>query len=181
MTNDEIIKKKDELMSEHWTENLHHSLQDLHPDVAKKIIDSMDDDEIYVKVNHRKFQEDYIVDYLNYLWEINEEAFWRQLIISLDPEVGVVWGSYMPHFEKMCKNRIPEEVLEAVILFLINDTQKIEQDIEAIGCVLRAQAKRFNRLDEIKNYVFSLNLEEEKDIINQIEQLIETPPSYSFY
>jgi len=181
MTNDEIIKKKDELMSEHWTENLHHSLQDFHPDVAKKIIDSMDDSEIYVKVNHRRFQEDYIADYLNYLWEISEEAFWRQLIISLDPEVGVLWGGDMQHFGKMCRNRIPEDVLEAIILLLINDTQKFEQDTEAIGCVLRAQAKRFNRLDEIKKCILSLNLEEEKVILNQIEELIETPPGYHFY
>jgi hypothetical protein len=181
MTNDEIIKKKDKLMSEHWTENLHHSLQDFHPDVARKIIDSMDDSEIYVKVNHRRFQEDYIADYLEFLWEISEEAYWRHIIISFAPEVGVLWGSHMPHFEKMCRNRIPEDVLEAVILFLIYDENNFQQDIEAIGCVLKAQAERFNRFDEIKNYVFSLKIKEEKDIMNQIEQLIKNRPNYSFY
>ncbi|MFW0739248.1 hypothetical protein [Flavobacterium sp. T12S277] len=181
MTDDEIIKKKDELMSEHWTETLHHSLRDLHPDVARRIVDTMDDSEIYVKVNHRRTQEDYIADYLNYLWDISEEAFWKHIIISLDPEVGILWGSYMPHFEKICRNRIPEEVLEAVILFLINDVNKYKQDTDAIGCVLRAQAKRFNRADEIKNYVRSLNLQEETQILNQIEQLIETEPGYYFY
>ncbi|WP_291286939.1 hypothetical protein [Flavobacterium sp.] len=181
MTEDEITEKREELLSEHWTEDLHHSLRDLHPDVARRIIDTMDDSEIYVKVNHRRFQEDYIAEYLNYLWDISKEAFWRHTIVSLDPEVGILWGGDMPHFEKMCKNPIPKEVLEAVIHFLIHDKNKIEQDTEAIGCVLRAQAKRFNQLDEIKNYVRSLNLQEETEILNQIEQLIETEPGYSFY
>lgn len=181
MTDDEILKKKDELMEEPWTENLHQSLQDFHPDVAQKIVDSMDDDEIYVKVNYRRTQEDYIANYLAFLWDISKEAFWKHIVISLDPEIGILWGSSMPHFEKMCRNRIPEEVLEVVILFLINDVNKFEQDTEAIGCVLRAQAKRFNRLDEIKNYVRSLNIPEETEIINQIEQLVETEPGYSFY
>lgn len=181
MTEDEITEKREELMSGYWTEDLHHSLKDFHPDVARRIIDTMDDSEIYVKVNHRRTQEDYIAEYLNYLWDVSEKAFWRHIIISLDPEIGILWGSDMPHFEKMCKNPIPEEVLETVILFLIRDVNKFEQDTEAIGCILRAQAKRFNRLDEIKNYVRSLNLQEEAELLNQIEELIETEPGYHFY
>lgn len=181
MKDDEIIKKKDELMLEHWTEDLQHSLQDFHPDVARKIIDSMDDSDIYVKVNHRQFQEDYIADYLEYLWDISEEAYWKHIIISLDTEVGLLWSDNMSHFEKMCNNRIPENVLEAVIIFLIDYQSNFPQDIEAIGCVLKAQVEKYNRLEEIHSYIKSLKLKDEKSIIAQVEELIKNDANYNFY
>lgn len=181
MTNEEIKKKKDELMLEHWTEDLHHSLQDFHPDVAKKIIDSMSNSEIYVKVNHRQFQADYIADYLEYLWEISESAFWKHVVISLDTEVGLLWSDNMYHFEKMCKTRIPKNVLEAVIVFFIDCEKYILQDIEAIGCVLKAQVEKFNRLEEIHSYIKSLKLKDEKSVIEQVEELIKNDANYNFY
>jgi hypothetical protein len=181
MTNDEIIKKKDELMSERWTEDLHHSLQDFHPDVARKIIDSMDDIEIFVKVNHRLHQEDYIADYLEYLWEISEEAYWRHIIISLEPQVGLLWSDNMSHFDKMCTNKIPKNVLEAVLIFLIDDENNFQQDVEVIGCVLKAQVEKFNRLEEIKSYIKKLKLKEEDNFINQVEELIKKDANYNFY
>lgn len=67
-----------------WTEDLHHSLEELQPEDAKKIIESMTDDEIYQKVNNRKFQEDYIADYLEYLWDISESSFWKHVKTTLD-------------------------------------------------------------------------------------------------
>lgn len=181
MTNDEIIKKKNELMSEHWTEDLHNSLKDFNPEIAKKIIDSMSDDEIYVKVNHRQFQEDYIADYLEYLWDISEDNYWNHIIISLDPNIGLLWSDNMSHFEKMCNNRIPTNVLTAVIDFLIDCDEKIKQDIEAIGCVLKAQTERFNRFDEIKSYIKSLKLKDESNFIFQVEELIKNDANYYFY
>lgn len=181
MTNDEIIKNKEELMSEHWTEDLHHSLQDFHPSVARKIIDSMNDSDIYMKVNLRTSQEDYIADYLEYLWEISEEAYWKHIIISLDPEVGFLWSDNMSHLKRLCTNRIPENVLEAVLIFLIDDEKKILQDIEAIGYILKSQVEKFGRLEEIKYYITSLKLKDENDLINQVEELIKKDPNYNLY
>lgn len=181
MTNDEIIKKKEELMSESWTEDLHHSLQDFHPDVARKIVDSMDHHDVYLKVNQRAFQEDYIADYLEYLWDISEDAYWRHISISLDPQVGLLWSDNMSHLKRLCTTRIPEDILMAVILFLIDDERNIYQDTEAIGCILKAQVEKFNRLEEIISYIKCLNLKNESSIIHQVEELIKKEVNYNFH
>ncbi|BFM45385.1 hypothetical protein CFS9_40260 [Flavobacterium sp. CFS9] len=181
MTDNEIIKKKEELMSEHWTEDLHRSLQDFHPDVARKIVDSMDHHDIYIKVNLRHCQEDYIADYLEYLWDISEDAYWRHISISLDTEVGLLWSDNMSHLKRLCTTRIPEDILMAVILFLIDDERNIYQDTEAIGCILKAQAEKFDRLEEILSYIKCLNLKDESDIINQVEELIKKEFNYYFF
>jgi len=181
MTNDEIIKKKEELMSEQWTEDLHHSLQDFHPDVARKIIDSMGHSDIYLKVNLRTCQEDYIADYLEYLWEISEEAYWRHISISLDPEVGFLWSDNMSHLKRLCTSRIPEDILMAVLIFLIDDEKKFQQDTEAIGYILKSQVEKFDRLEEIISFIKCLKLKDENDIINQVEELIKKDPTYNLY
>ncbi|WP_291286938.1 hypothetical protein [Flavobacterium sp.] len=181
MTNDEIIKTKDELMSESWTEDLHLSLQDFHPDVARKIVDSMDLHDVYLKVNQRAFQEDYIADYLEYLWDISENAYWTHISISLDPEVGLLWSDNMSHLKRLCMTRIPADILMAVVLFLINDERNIYQDTEAIGFILKAQVEKFDRLEEIISYIKCLKLKNENNIIQQVEELIKKEANYNFY
>ncbi|MFW0739247.1 hypothetical protein [Flavobacterium sp. T12S277] len=180
MTNDEIIKKKDELMSERWTEDLHLSLQDFHPNVARRIVDSMDHHDIYMKVNLRTHQQDYIADYLEYLWDISEDAYWRHISISLDTEEGLLWSDNMAHLKRLCTTRIPEDILMAVVLFLIDDERGIYQDTEAIGCILKGQVEKFDRLEEIISYIKCLKLKDENDIIHQVEELIKKEVNYIF-
>ncbi len=82
MNEKEINKIMRTLMGPDWTENLHEELKVLQPEDSKKIVESMTDSEIFQKVNARRFQEDYIADYLEYLWEISETAFWKHVNIS---------------------------------------------------------------------------------------------------
>lgn len=181
MNDEEIKKKKKELMMPAWTEDLHHELEELAPEDSKKIVESMSNTEIYTKVNNRKFQQDYIADYLMYLWEISESAFWKHIKSTLNIEIGLLWGTDMLHFEKMCDVKIPDDVLIAVLNFAVNCDKECEQDFEAIGCVIKAQVDDFNRLTEIKEYIAKLALEKQKDANERIIKMINSQCNYTFY
>ena len=170
-------------MKPDWTENLHHALEELQAIDAKQIVESMNETEIYSKVNNRRFQQDYIADYLEYLWDISEEAYWKHVVITLDLEVGILWSDNMSHFEKLCNEKIPSEVLKAVLDFAIGCTveENYKQDYEAIGCVIRAQVKKFNRIAEINKYTSSLGKEKEKEANRRINEMIKTKCHYNFY
>lgn len=183
MDNEELKKVKKELMKPYWTEELHHCLEDLQPEDARKIVESMTHTEVYRKVNNRRFQEDYISDYLEYLWKISESAYWRHLIVTLDTTVGLLWGGDMPHFEKMCTSEIPAEVLKAVLNFAFRCDVKEDytQDFEAIGCVVKAQVERFGRINEIKKYISSLNENLQESANKKILEMIKCRCNYTFY
>ncbi len=178
MNDSEIQKLKEELMKPDWTENLHHELENLQPVDAIKFVESMNNSEIYQKVNVRKFQQDYIADYLEYLWEISETAFWRHVIITLDLREGFLWSDNMFHFEKMCNVKIPKDVLTAVLDFAIECDEKSKYDIEIIGCVIKAQVNNFERLAEIRKHI-SLLEGDKQDIANKrINEMIKRKCNY---
>lgn len=181
MNNKEFIKKKKELMKPGWTEDLHHELEALNQEDAKKIVESMTDKEIYIKVNNRQFQEDYIADYIEYLWEISEEAYWKHIIITLDVDIGILWSDNMSHFEKMCNTRIPDDILKAILNLVIKYNEKEENDLDAVGCVIKAQIKDFNRLDEINVYTASLGNNQQKIIDERIKKMVSSKSKYMFY
>jgi len=156
MDNKKLSEKKQELMKPDWTENLHHELQELPSQEAKWIVENMTTSEIASKVNNRRFQEDYIADYLEYLWTISPTAYWKHIIASLSPEIGALWSDNMAHFERMCHVKLPINVLYTVLSFAINHDAKNRQDSEAIGCVIKAQIDKFGRIDDIKTYIVSL-------------------------
>jgi hypothetical protein len=172
MKNSELKKLKSKLMEPDWTETLHHELEKLNPKDAKIIVESMTDEEIDGKVNARLHQQDYIVDYIEFLWEISETAFWRHVAISLDVESGILWGDHMPHLEKMCEVSIPNNVLKAVIDLVVRCEESNKQDLYAIGCVIRAQVKKFDRLGEINKYIESLDLDEQTIAKKRIPEMI---------
>ena len=127
MDNKKLSEKKQELMKPDWTENLHHELQELPLQEAKWIVENMTDSEIFSKVNNRRFQEDYIADYIEYLWTISPIAYWKHIIASLSPNIGALWSDNMSHFRKMCTIKIPVDVLHAVLSFAISHDDKNRQ------------------------------------------------------
>lgn len=182
MDEKEIDKKKKELMEPGWTEDLHHALEELPVDAAKKIVESMTDLEIHRKVNNRSMQEDYIADYLEYLWTISKSAYWKQLSFTLNTNIGVLWGGDMPHFWKLCNHNIPSEVFEAVLNFAAADEAKIaKQDFDAIGCVVRAQVKQFGKLEEVKNFISTLHKDTRDDVQKRIFEMINCECGYHFF
>ena len=183
MNDKELAEQKKGLMKPDWTENLHHALEELQPEDAKKIVESMTDSEIYRKVNNRRFQEDYISEYIDYLWEISEPTYWKHIIISLDITEGILWGDDMTHFDKMCNCKIPDDVLKAVLDFAIAVEVKdnYKQDFEAIGCVVKAQVEKFKRLDEITIYISSLDKDKQVLADKRINEMIKCNCNYTFY
>lgn len=180
MKEKELELKKKELMKPAYTEDLHHELIDMNPNDARKIVESMTNKEIYSKVNNRRFQEDYISDYIDYLWNISKSAYWKHITISLDPEVGVLWGDDMKYFEKMCNIRIPIEVLNTILNFAMQYKKSDKQDLEAIGCVIKAQLDKFGRIDEIKSYISNLPIDEQELAKEKIFEYTKKDCNYTF-
>ncbi|MCF7805108.1 MAG: hypothetical protein K9N46_04490 [Candidatus Marinimicrobia bacterium] len=180
MNKKDLIEKKNELMNPYWTENLHHALKELQLEDAKKIVESMTDDEIYSKVNNRRFQEDYIADYIEFLWDISESSFWKHVKTTLDVDQHLLWSDNMFHFKMLCSERIPNDVLIAVIKYAVECPGNQKQNLETIGCVIKAQAKDFGRLDEIKKNI--LLLEKDKQVLaeTRIKEMIECECNYKF-
>lgn len=181
MRNKNLTSLKKKLMQPNWTEDLHHSLEELEPEQAKFIVDSMTDSEIYSKINIRKSQEDYIADYIEYLWEISEDAYWKHIVISLDTSIGILWGDNMLHFQRLCSIKIPVYVLNAVLYFAVNCDEKNIQDYNAIGCVIKAQIKKFKVSGDIKKYILTLEKEKQESAMKRISHMKKEICNYSFY
>jgi len=182
---DDISKIKDSIIGEIWTEDFHHSLAEYGPEVAKQVIESMSDDEIEIKVNARRFQEDYIADYLRYLWDISKKSYWHHIYISIDERAGLLWNDHMNHFAKMCNNKIPKKVLKKILRFYISFRKKpddfFENDIDLISCVLKAQIKTFGRWKDVENILEKFDLEDSKQFKKDIKALIKSECQYQFH
>lgn len=180
MASDNLDKIKARVMEPYWTENMHHELEELPGEDAKRIVDSMSEGEIFQKVNHRKFQEDYIADYIEYLWDVSEEAYWKHIKVSLcsSEDIGLLWSDNMSHLEKMCNVEIPKDVFQAVLAFVLESTKK--QDLDALSDVIKAQVNIFSRFDEIE--IFSNDIREElkESFLKKINSMLNAKSIYEF-
>jgi hypothetical protein len=181
MNDKELNEKKKELMKPDWTETLHHALEELQPADAKRIVESMTDDEIYSKVNNRQSQEDYIADYLEYLWDISESSFWKHVKTTLDVRQHLLWSDNMFHFKMLCSKNIPNDVLIAVINYAVECPENQKHNLEAIGCVIKTQAKDFDRMDEIKKHISLLDKDKQVLAYTRIKEMIKRECNYTFY
>jgi hypothetical protein len=183
MNSEELEQQKSMLMKPGWTEDLHRALKKLDASDAKAIVDSMTQEEIWTKVNQRGRQNDYIADYIEYVGELSESAYWKHIIATLDVSTGVLWSDNMSHFKRMCETRIPGMILHAVLKFALAQGLKERnlQDYETIGCVVRAQVKRFNRMNEIQHYIATLDSETQTQVKSIIADMISTDCKYIFY
>ena len=182
MNDNELDKIKDKLMKPGWTENLHSALENLPDEDSKKIVESMTESEIDEKVNARRHQQDYIADYLIYLWGISKIAFWRHVKKTLSIDDGILWSDNMEYMEIMCKNKIPFDVLKAAIDFAVNieTNESGVDDLEAIGCVVKAQVENFDRLDEINSYISLLENNNQVLANERINKMLDTKCGYGF-
>ena len=180
MEDKEYNKKRSELMNEHWTEELHYGLKDLDKKDAKRIVDSMTDVEIWTKVNIRRFQEDYIADYLLYLWEISKTAFWKQIKVTFDDKEGMLWGADMMHYEILCKNEIPDDVFTAILKYALNQNGHIEQNENAIFCIINSQINKYDKLENIQNYIKNLKGKEQEFANKILEKGMKLRCNYIF-
>ncbi|MDP2235688.1 MAG: hypothetical protein Q8J88_04560 [Bacteroidales bacterium] len=180
MNDKELDETKKQLMKPDWTENLHHALEELQPEDAKKIIESMTDNEIYSKVNNRRFQEDYIADYLEFLWDISESSFWKHVKTTLDVNQNLLWSDNMFHFKMLCSENIPDDIMAAIIKYAIECPADQKLDLETIGCVIKAQVNDFGRLQEIRYYISLLDKSQQTSANERINELLKCDCNYQF-
>lgn len=168
---EKISDSKDGFMKEYWTENFHLALDEIGSEKAKAIVEAMDDADICFRVNARKFQQDYIADYIEYLWGISKIAYWKHVKTTLDVEEGFLWSDNMSHSEKLCNNPIPDDVFEAVLNFAVNCTEEI--DMEIMGDIVKSQAESFDRMKDIKKYLSLLEKNKKEEATNRINKMLD--------
>jgi hypothetical protein len=113
-----ITKMHQKYMSFYWTEERHDFLKTLSPKVAKELLNTLEPEEIEVIVNWRKFQSDYIGDYLSYLWQLDEKSFWKHIEITFKSEEGMLIYDSDDHIQIMCSNDMPLSVWNQLLLSL---------------------------------------------------------------
>lgn len=105
-----VLEIYDEFMSFSWTEERHDYLKSLPPDVAHRLLRVLNSDDLEVIVNYRRFQHDYIGDYLKDLWELDEESFWEHIGKTFESPEGLLVYDHDAHIQVMCSYDMPQRV-----------------------------------------------------------------------
>lgn len=174
----DINDLKHQINKDNDIESIQHQLEDIDTNIARQIIVSMDDQKVYTNVNMRTFQSDYICDYLEFLWEISKKDFWRHVKASFDPSEGLLWGDNMIHCRKMQEFQIPDDVWVALIHFSLSVVE--EQDIDALGCILKVQVRKFRKQQEIYDLIQGLPESNQHFAKERIDNMLESPCHYTF-
>lgn len=115
--------------SEHyWTENYHLSLEEMNKEDAIQDVESMSHDEIEWKVNMRRYQQDYIADYLEYLWEISPKSFWAHILVMFSSETELLLSDNMKFVSILCNEVAPKEVISAIVKYTIDENSQVPMD-----------------------------------------------------
>ncbi len=178
-------KIKKQLLSEYLIEDMQRSLEEMPKEVAKQIIDSMSEREIYIRLSKRQMQEDYVADYIDFLWDISRDAFWKHVSATFDIKEGLLWGGDMLYIEKICKNEMPRFLLEKIIEFWVNYKTEYsgdyEMNINGLGCILKAQSLRFGQKANILKYLGEKYPELLRSYGEQLDHFIKSDCHYNFY
>jgi len=86
----DLAEHIDNLTAMYWTEDKNKYLSELDEETARRVADSLLPEQIQILVNNRTFQEDYIGDYLEYLWDVSELAFWRHIEETFQSKDGML-------------------------------------------------------------------------------------------
>lgn len=118
--------------SEHyWAENYHLSLEEMNEEDAIQDVESMTHKDIDHKVNMRKYQEAYISDYLEYLWEISPKSFWAHILVMFSGEAGLLISDNMKFASILCNEVAPKEVVTAIVKYTIDaDSQRFPGSLD---------------------------------------------------
>ncbi len=96
-----------QFMSFYWTEERHHFLESLSPEVARALLAELGPDDLEIIVNARRFQQDYIGDYLAYLSELDDDIYWEHLGKTFESEEGLLIYDDDAHIRAMETRDMP--------------------------------------------------------------------------
>jgi hypothetical protein len=177
MNNQGLEKIKTDLLNDHWTETLHYGLKELSKGNAKAIVESFDKDDINRKVNSRKFQEDYIADYLEFLWGISEDSFWNHISEMFTHEIELLWSDNMFYYEILCNEKIPTNIFQIIVTYIGYCNEK-DQDFELLTDIIKSQIDNFKRQNEINNIISSFPKNIQYIIKRKVEIMINSNYTY---
>ncbi|MFG0859794.1 hypothetical protein, partial [Pseudomonas sp. CJQ_13] len=117
-----------EFMSLGWTEDKHDYLTTVSPEVAKAILALLTPDDIDRIVNVRRFQADYIGDYLEFISDLDEAIYWAHLEKTFEAEEGFLLYDGDAHIAVMEEKQIPMSLWN----LLIDNFLTIEDDLAGV-------------------------------------------------
>lgn len=97
----------EKFVSFHWTEERHHFLESLPIEVAKALLTLLTPGDLDAIVNTRRFQEDYIGDYLAFISEIDKAVYWEHLAKTFESPEGLLVYDDDAHIESMEQEAMP--------------------------------------------------------------------------
>jgi hypothetical protein len=151
LTGDELLECKEKFFSFFWVEERHEYLRSLPRNVSVDILKSLDADELYLNVNERRYQQDYIGDFLEDVWELSRESFWAHIKKSFEHEDGLLMYDSDFHIERMISDEIPDDVWSELLTALLR-AQRAEAEgaygsysVDVLVEILVAQATKTAR------------------------------------
>ena len=132
-------KNKEKFFSYYWVEDRHKYLESLPIEDETKLVDSFSANEIDMNVNYRRFQEQYICDYIDYLWQVSKRAFWKHIAVSLKDEEGLIPSESDFTVNIMETERMPKYVFKPLVKALERLVSKHKDPINDYFCELHAE------------------------------------------
>jgi hypothetical protein len=108
-----------------WTENAHQYLEGLEEGTATAVLNALRPEQMYNLVNYRFRQEDYIGDYLEFVWHSSPNAFWRHIEQSFMSDEGMV----MYDDDKVHRVLISEDMPLTVWMTLLEYIPSVYRDV----------------------------------------------------
>ncbi|MEN8952807.1 hypothetical protein [Planktotalea arctica] len=109
-----------EFMSFYWTEERQSYLETLPATLVREVLGLIRPSDLQIIVNFRRHQEDYIGDFLRYLWGVDEEAFWDHLAATFGGEDGLLLYDDDHHIELMTSRNMPAHVWDSMLNAIVN-------------------------------------------------------------
>jgi hypothetical protein len=171
----EIYEK---FMSFDWTEQRHDFLKSLPQTVAKALLETLSSEDLEVIVNWRRFQQDYIGDYLVYLSELDEAIYWEHLGKTFECSEGLLTYDDDAHIVSMETQDMPlktwQQLLDSLFDAYASQMRTREYDIplERFPKIIRFQTEEALDADEKRSTLILLASRLESDDREALTHLV---------
>lgn len=143
-----IRELHDRFMASPWTHDRHLLLESLSPEVARALLATLREQDLWAIVNERHRQQDYIGDYLAHLWNVDETSYWEHIAKSCESPEGLLAYDLEEHVETMRNYAMPMKVwrqlLDSLFVAHLEDLIAREYDypVERLMEVIVFQCER---------------------------------------
>ena len=133
-----------------WTEDKHDYLESLPDELAAQIVGKISEDTMRSIMTFRHRQQDYIGDYLEYLWNLDgsEPAYWDHITAMFESEEGLLIADTTEHMHVMESYEMPIETWNAMLDSIVRihgvelTSQIMKFELESLGPIFLSQTSR---------------------------------------